>query len=457
VPKKSAPAVRTPSLGFALIAKDAEHHLGTCLESIRPIAEQIVVCVDERTTDRTARVAKRYGAEVHPIRVSDWHECELHGRVLAQHFANARQESFKYLNPDLEWWCWIDSDDIFKGQHVLADVLDAVPSDAVGVWLPYHYSTMQGGAATNTLFHRERFLRPHVGWKWEYRVHEVVTPVRPGPWIMANDVQIYHQEGPHKTGNSAQRNLLLLEIDYESNPNESRTLFYLGNQYFAMGAWEKAAEWYERLGQLNGGNHPINLYELWQSRCYQALAFQKMGNFQLAQQACFAAIDATPEHPEPYFILASLYAMMQEPAKAVYWTKHGRACKEPPFFVFKNPLDYSFNNRLPMSDALAQMGRVKEAREELEQAYATLNDDNVGKGIEHYRKIEAEMVEAQRFRDFAEYILHSYKGTAGPLVKSYIAEAYKNLPIEVKGIQSVRDIAVPILMEMHSSNWVVHE
>ena len=69
MPKKADKAIRKPSLGFALIAKDAEHHLGACLESIRPIAEQIVVCVDERTTDKTARVAKKYGAQAAIIAV----------------------------------------------------------------------------------------------------------------------------------------------------------------------------------------------------------------------------------------------------------------------------------------------------------------------------------------------------------------------------------------------------
>jgi len=439
VPRKIAEGDK-PDLAFAIIAKDAEQSIPALLASIQPVARQIVVCVDERTTDKTARVAKRFGAEVHPIRVSDWHECDLHGRVLAQHFANARDESFTYLDPAIKWWCWIDSDDILKGQEHLADILAAIPDDAVGIWTPYHYSTMRSGAATNTLFHRERILRSSVGWKWEFRVHEVVTPRQPGPWIMANDVQVFHQEGVHKTDDSARRNLLLLEIDYEEDQASSRTLFYLGNQYFAMGEMGKAAEWYERLGQLGDSSGPVNVYELWQARCYQAIAFQKLGNFQLAQQAAFAALDATPEHPEPYFTLASIYAQMGQPAKAVYWIEHGRKMKEPPFFVFKNPLDYSFNNRLPMSDALAQMGRVAEAKHELEQAYAVLDDPVVGNAIEHYRKIEDETRQGQQFKEWAAYMGN------GNGAGEYIAHRYTTLPREVKGIRSVRDMAVPMIL-----------
>lgn len=439
--KSTRPTTDPPPIAFALIAKDAEAHLPACLASIRPYAQQIVVCVDERTTDKTARVAKRYGAEVHSIKVSDWHECGLHGRVLAQDFARARNESFTYLNPDIKWWVWIDSDDILKGGENLAAVLEAVPDEMVGLWLQYHYSTMGGGKSTNTLFHRERILRASVGWKWQYRVHEVVSPLKPGPWILANDIQIYHQEGAHKTESSAQRNLLLLEIDYEADQGASRTLFYLGNQYFAMGQWQEAASWYERLGQLAGRGGDVNPYELWQSRCYQALALQKLNNINMAQQAAFAAIDARPQHPEPYYILASLYSNMGQPEKAVYWTEHGRKQQEPPFFVFKNPLDYTFNNRLPMSDALAQMGLVAEARAELETAYGALDDPNVAAGVEHYRKIEQEAEEGKRFKEWAAYTSLALNGNGDDL----IASRYSLLPREVRGIQSVRDVAVPIL------------
>lgn len=439
MPKQSN--IRKPRLGWAIIAKDAEQTIAACLDSIRPVAEQIVVCVDERTTDKTARVAKRHGAQIHPVKVSDWHECAQHGRVLAQHFAAARNASFSYLDQSLDWWCWIDSDDVFKGADKLADILDAVPPDHVGLWVPYHYATMKGGEYTNTLFHRERFLRPPVGWEWAYRVHEVVTPKRPGPWIMANDVAMYHQEGVHKTENSATRNLLCLEIDYEEDPRQSRTLFYLGNQYFAMGEWERAAYWYEQLGQLElDTNEPVNVYELWQARCYQAMAFQKMNNLNMAMQACFGAIDSQPEHPEPYFILASIYTTLGHPQKALYWTEHGRRMKEPPFFVFKNPLDYSFNNRLPMSDALARMGRVAEARQELEQAYAALPDENVAAGIQHYAKIEQEAAEAQRFKDWA-LATREYRGSEDTIIHAYTA-----LSREVKGIQSVRDLVMPMIV-----------
>jgi tetratricopeptide (TPR) repeat protein len=438
-----APAVAAPRapLAVAMIAYNAEKTLGTCLASIAPHVRQLVVCVDERTTDKTAKIARSFGAEVHPVKVSDWHECPDHGRVLAQHFADARNESFKYLDPSIPFWMWLDSDDIVKGADRLPDLLAAVPEDHLGLWCDYHYATMNGGAQTSTLFMRERIFRASVGWEWAYRVHEVCNPKRPGPWLSCKDVAIYHQEGAHKTDNSAARNTLLLEIDAEEETARdglpsSRTLFYLGNQHFAQNQFEEAARWYAALAERRegAGGAPVNVYELWQGLCYQAIAYERLGRLDDAMVAAWNALDAVPNHPEPYYRLAALYALMGEHGKAQFWTAMGRQQPEPPFFVFKNPLDYTFNARLPLADSLAAQGRVREAREELEQAYAAFPAEQIGEAITRYKTIEGQVAEGERFKQFAEY--------AGA-DQALVTVRYDALPAEVKSIRSVRDVVMP--------------
>jgi len=150
-----------------MIARDAEHTLGACLDSVRPWIQQIVCCVDELTTDATADVARAHGADVVvPIKVSDWHECEQHGRVLAQHFGQARNESFTYLDASLDAYLWIDADDILDGGEHLAEVLAGCPDDALGYWVPYVYASAHNHTAINTVFDRERLLQ--VAWGYDY-------------------------------------------------------------------------------------------------------------------------------------------------------------------------------------------------------------------------------------------------------------------------------------------------
>lgn len=389
------------SLGVALIARDADSTIGRCLDSIRPFVSQIVVGVDELSTDGTARSSKRHGADlVVPIQVSDWHECEQHGRIQVQHFAQAREQSFAHLDKSLDYWMWIDADDVLDGAEKLPAICDELmAADALGAWAPYSYGNVQG--RVSTLFHRERILRADVGWRWRYRVHEVVEPLgeqRKG-WQIRNDITFVHQDH-ERSEPAAARNLRLLEIDLEGDPNDSRTLFYLGNQYFALQEWQPAAYWYERL--LEVGKNP---YESWQSAVYLSMAYQRSGAPEMGEQAAFRAISIIPNHPEPYYQLAVIARMRGDAERCLYWTNEARREKtQPPFFVFKNPLDDTFNSVMVASDALAMLGRVPEARAELEKAAAVLPDETVTAGIARYKHLEACGKIAQAYVDMASVL-----------------------------------------------------
>lgn len=451
-PRKSAPAAfnealarqQAPprvSLGVAMIARNAAETIGTCLDSFRPYVEQVVVCVDERTTDETAGIARAHGAQVFPIKVSDWHECDHHGRVLAQHFANARNESFSHLRTDLDWWMWIDADDVFLHAEKLAEMLPQLDPKYIGVWLPYVYSQIMG--QSNTEFHRERILRPHVGWRWDFRVHEVVKPQHDGPWFGTTEMKIQHQEGFHRSEDSASRNLLLLEIDLEEDPNDARTFFYIGNQYFAMGNWPGAIEWYERLLALRHNNP----YERWQSAIYLSMAYERVGDLENATTSAFVALDEVPQHPEPYFRLASIANRAGRFEQAVWWTNMGRQGKEPPFFVFKNPLDYSFNNRTVMGEALIQLGALDAGQKEWEQAFSVLPDPQIGGGLQRLGHMRELMGKAD---DFCRALtsIESYALPAGyaPAGNGLVGAMYDGLEPEVRAFPQVRNLAIPRIL-----------
>jgi glycosyltransferase involved in cell wall biosynthesis/tetratricopeptide (TPR) repeat protein len=428
------------SIGLAVMARDAADTLPKLLKSVRPYVEQIVVGVDELTTDKTAKAAAKGGAdEVFRLHVSDWHECPEHGRVLAQHFANARQETFSHLSPALDFWLWLDSDDVLQGAERLSALCEGIPADSAGAWFAYEYASItraDGQHAVNTLFHRERLLRTHradgtpITWTWEGRVHETVKPHIDLPWLVAEDIRVVHQPGVHQTPNSAKRNLLLLEMDYEEDAGSPRTLFYLGNQHFAMGNWAAAAHWYEQLTLV--GQNP---YELWQAYLYMSYAYERLGDLTEATRAAFAAMDVVPQHGEPYFRLAALNTLAGDYQKALWWDEQGGTKTKPPFFVFKNPLDYTFHRYLVRGDALANMGRITEARQTWEQAEKVFVDDALAGALAGVRKKEADMTTAQAFVDLSEKLPESIR-----------LGIYQGLDPDVKAFGRTRDIVVPRLM-----------
>src|SRR3990167_6336357 len=52
------------ALSVVLIAVNEENWIENCLLSVEKVADEIVVVVDSRTTDKTPEIAKRFGAKV---------------------------------------------------------------------------------------------------------------------------------------------------------------------------------------------------------------------------------------------------------------------------------------------------------------------------------------------------------------------------------------------------------
>lgn len=51
-------------ISVAILARDEERHIAAAIDSARPIASEILVLLDSRTHDDTARIARAHGAEV---------------------------------------------------------------------------------------------------------------------------------------------------------------------------------------------------------------------------------------------------------------------------------------------------------------------------------------------------------------------------------------------------------
>lgn len=383
------------NISVAIIAKNAARTIAACLDSIVPYVEEVLVAVDNTSTDDTPAIAAEHGAKViYGLKVSDWHECPQHGRVLAQHFANARQQSFELCRPDTAWWMWLDADDVVRGAEKLPELIAHLGPEVAGVWLDYHYSQTPNGK-TATLFQRERIVRKEVGWAWQHRVHEVLAPKdRPTEhvnWTSTREISVVHQGEGHDTAGSAKRNILLLEIDLEADPQDMRALFYLGNQYFALGEFAEAAHYYERATASD------NVYQRWQTWVYLSYTYEKLGNGGGAVEAAHHALETVPFHPEPYYRLAALSCLRGDTQACEFWTMLGDQREEAPFFAFKNPMDRPFNARITLAQAYGNDGQISKARQQLERAAAVVPSPDIVEGIKQYRVAEEETLTADAY------------------------------------------------------------
>lgn len=108
-----------PVLSVGILANEKSHDLRRCLESIREIADEIVIGDSSARGTMVADLAKEYGATVLPIgRPTD----------LTQQpdgFAGARNQVLAACTGD--WFLWIDTDETLEGAHALRKYLSSGP------------------------------------------------------------------------------------------------------------------------------------------------------------------------------------------------------------------------------------------------------------------------------------------------------------------------------------------
>ena len=104
-----------------MIAKDEERDLPGCLLSLKALVSEIVVVVDDATTDRTEELARGAGAKVIRRRFDD--------------YARQRQASLDAATG--EWCLWIDPDERLTPE-LAGEIREAVESGAFdGYALPF--------------------------------------------------------------------------------------------------------------------------------------------------------------------------------------------------------------------------------------------------------------------------------------------------------------------------------
>jgi glycosyltransferase involved in cell wall biosynthesis len=99
-------------LSVVLAVRNEEENLGRCLESIRAIADEIVV-VDEHSADKTVEIAKKYGAKVY---------LEPHHAI----FHITKQKALDYATGD--WILQLDADEVVT-KKLAEEIVKVVKGD----------------------------------------------------------------------------------------------------------------------------------------------------------------------------------------------------------------------------------------------------------------------------------------------------------------------------------------
>ena len=244
------------------------------LESALLSVQAVVVC-DTGSTDSTVLVAKEWLGKA-----------GIAGAIFEYPFTTfgeSRTESFRRCQswvasqgwPADETWCLVlDGDMVLEGIVVPSDL--NVEADVAGISL----KQINGGLVYSNL----RLLRASEPWVCRGSTHEawVCPPGRRTTTLASPVIQDLNDGGSRS--DKFERDVRLLQGDLVAEPNDARTLFYLGQTYKSMGRAAEAREvllkriavggWDEEtymarvyVGDCSDGDHAVTAWlAAWESR-----------------------------------------------------------------------------------------------------------------------------------------------------------------------------------------------
>ncbi len=179
----------------------------------------LVVVVDTGSTDDTVAKLRARGALVFEEQIKPWR------------FDEARNRSMDHVPEDVDICVCNDIDEVFApGWREKLEQAWKPEYTRARYW--YAWAPAENGRPVKR-FPAEKIHRRH-DFRWVHPVHEVLeySGADPEESILINDLFLDHKPDPQK---SRSQYLPLLELSAQENPDDDRTMFWLGREYIFYG------------------------------------------------------------------------------------------------------------------------------------------------------------------------------------------------------------------------------
>ncbi len=346
------------SLSVCMIVKDEEKNVSDCLESIKDVADEIIV-VDTGSIDNTKEIVSKYTTKIYDFKWID-------------DFSAARNHSLSKATGD--FILWLDADDIVENPEKINEILK---NDDAKI---FNFNIKYG----NDVFSQARLFRNFYNIKFSGRVHEY--PVIDNLYIKDTEVNVIHKTEKHSTENRSDRNLRLLKKEYEDNPNNSRTLFYLASAYKELTRWDEAIDFYRKYLTIS-----IWKDERWMAQKNIGCILSWNRKYEEAIEELKKAIEIDDRWAESYYYIAECYFYLKNPQECINWSLKAIEKKMPESPLWKEIPIY---NDAPYRYLFASYGSLGDFEKAL-----------------HYCKIASEKVpEDEWLKERVTYFENATKG-----------------------------------------------
>lgn len=220
-----------PFLSVCMIVKNEEKVLKRCLESLRGIADEIIIA-DTGSTDRTKKIAEEFTDAVYDYKwVNDFSK--------ARNFAASKASGEWILAMDADEYVDREEFSEFKKALLINPPLANILAVQIVNFVGLH------GAETVLNYH-ERMYRNNGELSYFRSIHELIKSSRGNEKRALIDLNVYHSGYLKEVvaeKNKSERNLTLLKNKKNREPID---YYFLGNEYSQLGMLEKAIESYKK-------------------------------------------------------------------------------------------------------------------------------------------------------------------------------------------------------------------
>lgn len=219
-------------ISVCIITKNEASWIGKAIDSVKPFVNEIIV-VDHYSEDKTAEIAKNMGAKVF---LRKWDK----------HFANAR--NFSIMQATAPLILIMDADEEYIGGYeALEEAAHRIKSkQGLAARIEIQSLATSGQLSVTRI---TRMFANHEGFKYMGRIHEQIYYKGDSPKVFNSSIAFNHlgytQEEINKK-NKYLRNIELLLLDQQENPNIPYLLFQLGRTYGQMNELIKSKEFLEK-------------------------------------------------------------------------------------------------------------------------------------------------------------------------------------------------------------------
>jgi len=289
---------------LSMIVKNEEQYLRGCLESVKDIADEIVI-VDTGSTDSTLEIAKEFNAKIYHF---EW----------IKDFSAAR--NFALSKSTGNWILYLDADERIEGKSKKEILRKTKENKSLAIKCVI--SNLDFRKESPTLMKYVRLFRNNKNIFFTGKAHEQIEPslAKLGYRLVESTIKITHlgyNVETEKLKEKANRNLELLVNDYNEKPT-TYGAYQIANSYSVLDEMDQAIIYTEK-ALLDK-----NLQKEFKSVCYLRIANYNLQkeNLSIAKEFIDKGINNDKNHPLLNLLASQVYKQLNEVEKAIVFCKN---------------------------------------------------------------------------------------------------------------------------------------